>query len=114
MRHAQRQFDCKTAALTDCASHGDASTMSFGHVFHNRQSQSNALCLTSQFGAPSIEPLENSFVVGGWNAAALVLNPEEKAWGLGVMRVPLVQRALGRVGPESRAGIRRWRRGSMG
>jgi hypothetical protein len=51
----------------------------FDDVLHDTQADAHALGLTPQLGASAVEALEYLLVLGGGNAFAVVLDPEEKA-----------------------------------
>ena len=53
--------------------------MGFDDVLHDAQPNPHALGLTPQLGAATVEALEDLLVLGGWNAFAMVLDPEEEA-----------------------------------
>ena len=53
--------------------------MGFDDVFHNAQANAHALGLAPQLGAAPVEALEDLLVLGGWDAFAVVLDPEVEA-----------------------------------
>ena len=53
--------------------------MGFYDVLHNAQADAHTLGLAAQLGAAAVEALEYLLALGGGNAFAVVLDPEEKA-----------------------------------
>jgi hypothetical protein len=62
--------------LTDGAVDEHPPAVGFDDVFHNAQANADALRLAPQFGAGAIEALEDLLLLRGWDAVAMVLDPE--------------------------------------
>jgi hypothetical protein len=65
--------------VADSAADEYPAAVGLDNVFHDAQTDSHTLGLPPQLRAGAVEALENLFVLRGWDAVAMVLDPEEEA-----------------------------------
>jgi hypothetical protein len=78
-RPIDRQFHRKPASFSDGASHCHSSPMRIHNVLHNAESNADSLRFPPQLRSDSIKSLEDALVFLGWNARAVVFDPEADA-----------------------------------